>query len=170
VWQGGQILDMQAFAQSDARGPVLDALRTWRHRGLRVVNVDSAGIGHYLARSLEDAGVKVRDVNVGESPTSDDARERYANLKAELFWSLRQRFEEGEISGLTDQTTISQLASIRYEHDSRGRVKIESKEDALKRGVRSPDRAEALMLSFTPDSVNRELAELYRRPIPMRLR
>jgi hypothetical protein len=73
---------------------------------------------------------------------------RFNLLKAELYWSLRERFEAGEISGLDDALAVSQLASIRYKHDLRGRVVIESKEDAKKRGVSSPDRAESLMLCF----------------------
>jgi hypothetical protein len=60
------------------------------------------------------------------------------------------RFEEGDVAGLTDDKTIAQLASIRYQHNARGQVVIESKEEARKRGVRSPDRAEAVMLAFAP--------------------
>jgi hypothetical protein len=74
------------------------------------------------------------------------------------------------VAGLTDQTTISQLASIRYEHDARGRVVIEPKAKARDRGVRSPDRAEECMLAFAPDDPKAGLAELYRHPMPMRLR
>lgn len=111
----------------------------------------------------------MRDVNVGEAPTSDDARERYANLKAECYWGLRERFADGGIAGLTDPLMLSQLAGLRYTHDSRGRVKIESKADAQKRGVRSPDRAEALMLAFSADP-HAGLADLYRTPLQMRLR
>jgi hypothetical protein len=40
------------------------------------------------------------------------------------------------------------MARLRYEVDPRGRIKIESKEKARERGVRSPDRAEALMLAL----------------------
>jgi len=47
------------------------------------------------------------------------------------------------------QHVSSQVASILYEHDARGRVAIERKEDARKRGVKTPDRAEAVMLAFT---------------------
>jgi hypothetical protein len=47
-----------------------------------------------------------------------------------------------------DETTVGQLAGILYEIDSQGRIKIESKEDARKRGVPSPDRADALMLAL----------------------
>ena len=52
------------------------------------------------------------------------------------------------MSGLDDEVSIAQLASLRYEINPRGQVQIESKEEARKRGVRSPDRAEALMLAF----------------------
>jgi len=62
---------------------------------------------------------------------------------------LRERFEAGEVSGLTDELTFSQLASIRYKHNPRGQVVIESKADARKRGVKSPDRAEAVMLAYS---------------------
>ena len=85
------------------------------------------------------------DVNVGESPRDQD---KFANLKAELYWGLRMRLETGDISGPMDERTIGQLAGIRYKHNARGQVVIESKDDARKRGVKSPDRAEAVMLAF----------------------
>ena len=68
--------------------------------------------------------------------------------KAELYWGLRQRFQAGDVAGLTDERTIGQLAGIRYRHTARGQVEIERKEDARKRGVKSPDRAEAVMLAL----------------------
>lgn len=169
VRQGAGILDLRCWGGPDPRGDVLDALRTWRHRGLASVAVDTAGLGHYFARHLEDAGIGVVDVNVGAAPTSDQAREQHANLKAELYWSLRQRFVDGDVAGLVDRTMLAQLAGLRYQHDARGRVKIESKADAVKRGQKSPDRAEALMLAFSPDP-NAGLADLYRSPLAMRLR
>ena len=41
---------------------------------------------------------------------------------------------------------INQLASIKYGLTSKGQIKIESKDDAKKRGLRSPDRADALAI------------------------
>jgi hypothetical protein len=43
---------------------------------------------------------------------------------------------------------ISQLASIKWKANLRGLTQIESKDDLAKRGIRSPDRAEAIMLAF----------------------
>jgi phage terminase large subunit len=151
IRQGQTLRHWQAWSQADPRGAVLATLAPYRDRLLRV-KVDSVGQGYYFARHLEDQGWagKVVDVNVGEAPTSDDAKQRYANLKAELYWGLRLRAQQGDLAGLADSLTISQLASIRYGHNARGQVVIERKEDARKRGVKSPDRAEALMLAYAP--------------------
>jgi phage terminase large subunit len=143
------IVGLHAWADQDPRGAVVAALAPYRHR-LDVVNVDAAGIGYYLAKHLQDLGYPVRPVNVGERASD---RERYANLKAEFYWGLRQRFQAGDVAGLTDERTIGQLAGIRYRHTARGQVEIERKEDARKRGVKSPDRAEAVMLAFARPAV-----------------
>jgi hypothetical protein len=56
--------------------------------------------------------------------------------------------ESGAICGLNDLETEAQLSAILYRPTSSGRTEIESKDDARKRGQRSPDRAEALVLAF----------------------
>ncbi len=143
-----QIVSVQSWASADPRGAVIAALAPYRHR-LVTVNVDAIGVGYNFALHLEDQGFPVTQVNVGERPTSDYT-ERFANLKAQLYWSLREALAAGDIVGLTDDVAVSQLASILYRQDSRGRVAIESKEAARKRGVKSPDRAESVMLAFAP--------------------
>lgn len=145
VRRGAQIVGMFATAEPDPRGPVIAFLNPYK-ANLRSVQVDSIGIGYNFGLHLRDQGFPVNNVNVGE--TAPYNPERFANMKAELYWGLRETFRNGEVAGLTDDTTISQLATIRYEYTPQGKVKIESKIDARKRGVKSPDRAEALMLAF----------------------
>ena len=159
--RGEAIVDLFSTRADDARGPVLEFLAPYRHAGLASVNVDAAGLGYYLARHLADAGYRVRDVNVGESPTTEQGRERYSNLKAEAYWQLRERFSAGEIGNLTDRTTLGQLAGLKYEHDLRGKLRVEPKDKARARGVKSPDRAEALMLCFIPEDPRKVRAQLY---------
>lgn len=57
---------------------------------------------------------------------------------------------EGLLSGLSDDVAYGQLASLRFEYTSRGLVAIESKVDMARRGEKSPDRAEAIMLAYAP--------------------
>lgn len=140
--QRGQVVKLIAWHDPDPRGELLAELREWR---IERLNVDSIGVGYYLARFLQDAGYEVADINVGEAASDS---ERYANRKAELYWGLRMRYEAGDVRGVTDETAIGQLAGVRYRHNARGQVVIESKDEARKRGVPSPDRAEAVMLAF----------------------
>jgi hypothetical protein len=154
---GNTVTKLKAFSMPDPRGAVLAELKEdMRLKLLKPdsVRVDSAGIGYNFALHLRDNGVPVRMVNVGEAPSSlkDEHmvpyKEKFVNLKAQLYWGLRCRLEHGEFAGLTDERTMAQLSSIRYSHNPKGLVQIESKEDARKRGVKSPDRAEAVMLAF----------------------
>jgi hypothetical protein len=98
---------------------------------------------------LKERGFEVSSINVGSSVQGEPTnRDKYANLKAQLYWNLRETFRSGAISGVRDETLIGQLASLRYEEDLQGRIRIETKDSLRKRGVPSPDRAEALMLCF----------------------
>lgn len=145
IRHGGRVVLLKAWAHADPRGDVLAALAPYRDRNLTVC-VDSVGIGYYLGQHLRDqGGFLVLDVNVGR-PATDKAR--YANWKAELYWGLRDRFREGSVELPRDARLISQLTSLRYAYNSRGLVQMESKDALARRGVRSPDRAEALMLAF----------------------
>jgi phage terminase large subunit len=159
VRQGPRIILLRSWAHADPRGDVLAALLPLKGR-LKSIHVDVVGIGYYMAQHLRDAGLPVHEVNVGEAPRD---KEKYLNLKAELFWQFRQRAMSGELAGLTDEKSISQLAGIRYSHNNRGQIVIESKADARKRGVKSPDRAEAVILSFADVAPVYGVLEFYRQ-------
>jgi phage terminase large subunit len=170
IRSGPSIILQQTWSQQDPRGEVAAALAPFRDR-LEEVNIDSAGIGHYFAEHFSDLDYPVNFVNVGVTERVDT--EQFRLLKDQLYWGLRQRCEAGDIAGLTDELAIAQLASIRYRHNARGQVEIESKDEARKRGVKSPDRAEAIMLAFadrTPGIMRyyqdmAEAAELGYRPL-----
>jgi phage terminase large subunit len=145
VRHGQNIIDIRAFTSDDARGEVVAALLPYQSR-LSFVNVDGDGLGWYMAQHLGEH-FAVQIIQAG-SVTGNP--EQFVNLKAQLYWALRMRLEANEISGLKDEKTIAQLPSLRYRHNARGQVVIESKDEARKRGVKSPDRAEAVMLAFAP--------------------
>ena len=144
---GPKLIHLASWTESDPRGKVLAALDPFKGR-IKRLNVDSTGIGYGMARHIADFKYPVRDINVGVAARRP---EKYANLKAELYWGLRLRFQSGDISGCFSEKAIGQLAGIRYQHNARGQVLIESKDDMRKRGVKSPDLAEAVMLAFAPD-------------------
>jgi hypothetical protein len=127
---------------------VIRLLEPFRNR-LTSVRVDGTGIGHNFGLHLRDQGFPVDLVKVGlPCPTRPDLGEndpakRFANEKARFYQNLADAFERDEIEGLSDELTIGQLADLRYEIDSRGRMRIEAKRKARSRRRASPDRAEA---------------------------
>lgn len=107
--------------------------------------VDAVGVGAGVYDRLKELKQPAREMQSGQAAKDP---ERFANARAEWWWGLRERFEVGDIDIENDETLIEQLADMRYKVNSRGQVLIESKEDMKKRGVGSPDRADALMLVF----------------------
>jgi hypothetical protein len=113
--------------------------------GAEVANVDYIGVG----RGVVDRGKEIKKpfngVNVGAGARDNKG---YRNLKAEAFWGLREIFQDGDIDiDPADDELAAQLGSLIWFRSSRGQTQIESKEDMKKRGLPSPDRADALMLS-----------------------
>lgn len=142
---GPKILLHKQWTDQDPRGQVVMELNPFKGR-LKSIKVDCIGIGWNMYTHIKDIfGEIVQPVNVCE--TAHDS-EKFFDQKSEYYWGLRQRIEKGDFCGLTDDKTIGQLAGIRYKPTSRGQIQIESKQDALKRGVKSPDRAESVMLAF----------------------
>jgi hypothetical protein len=59
-------------------------------------------------------------------------------------------FEQGEVDIDPDDDKLSaQLGSIEWGIGSRGRIKIESKDDMRKRGLPSPDRPDTAAMIFS---------------------
>lgn len=140
-----------------------------RDSGSTSTKVDYIGIGHGLvdrakematdqrvlreSPQLANAAKTVVGVEVGRQAKD---KEQYVNLRAEGYWLLRERFREGNIDiDPQDEDLAAQLAAIKYKR-SGGRIQIESKEEMRKRGVSSPDDADAVMLSFLDVGVEAE--------------
>lgn len=115
-----------------------------RHRHA-LVRVDECGLGGGPADYLI-ADPEVQAIGVNVARTARDAK-KFTNLRAEAYWSLRDRARTGRMIIPADDRLIGQLSTLRYGYRPDGRLIIESKEEAMKRGVKSPDRAEAVMLS-----------------------
>ena len=107
--------------------------------------VDAIGIGAGVADRLRELGLPARGVNVAEQPA---ARERYPRLRDELWFQLREWLEARDCRLPGDEALIGEIAGPRYAIDSTGRMKVESKDEMKRRGLQSPDRADALCLTF----------------------
>lgn len=114
--------------------------------------VDVIGIGAGVVDRLDELGLPVRGVNMAESPSVDGT---YMRLRDELWWKARKFFEARDCRIPDDPALISELTSLTYDHTSAGKLVVESKKDAKKRGLRSPDIADAFVLTFGADDRQR---------------
>jgi hypothetical protein len=108
------------------------------------IMIDVIGIGSGVYDRLKEQGFPVVSVNVAERASDSD---EYARIRDELWAKVRDSLQEG-LSLPDDEELAGQLSAPKYKFDSAGRIIIESKEDMKKRGVDSPDRADALALSL----------------------
>ena len=108
--------------------------------------IDSIGLGAGVLDRCREQGLPVRGVNVGESPATDSGR--FLRLRDELWWRMREWFEGRDVSIPEDARLLGELTSVHYKLESTGKLRVEPKDSLKKRGMRSPDVAEALMLTF----------------------
>jgi hypothetical protein len=109
------------------------------------VNVDGTGVGGGVVDNLKDWGHNVWEFISGALPTDD----RFANMRSQAYWHLRDMFEYGMIDVDSDDEVLkNQLTSMKWSLDGRGRIRVETKEDYMKRlRVKSPDAADAAMMA-----------------------
>jgi phage terminase large subunit len=116
------------------------------HRA-ETVNVDVIGVGGGVVDALNMLGLpNVNGVNVAEPAWNND---KYANLKAELWFSLRQRMLDGEVS-IPDDKDLERELMCSYKYNLVGKIVIQAKDEVKKVLGRSPDLADSLVLAFAP--------------------
>jgi phage terminase large subunit len=159
VRRGTRVTRLEAWMGQDlmtTAGRVVAIAREEAACGDVWIKIDEIGMGggpldrlreSDVARELKALGIRVLGVNVAERPRDP---ERYELRRDEILFSLRDRFRTGQISVPPDDRLTAQLTSLRYFYTSRGRLQVESKEKLRERGLRSPDRADALALAFAP--------------------
>ena len=77
----------------------------------------------------------------------------YRNLKAELWYKAKAWLESRDCWLPKDEVLVGELATVRYSFTSNGKIQIEGKDEIKKRGLPSPDKADAFCLTFASDAV-----------------
>jgi hypothetical protein len=143
-------------------GNLLHDLRETR---ASTAKVDYIGVGRGMVDRAREQGAPVQGINVATAARAESAADfadtlagdGFANLRAQGYWELRERFLSGQIDiDPADDDLANQLASLRYKRTSKGKILVESKDDMKRRGLPSPDEADALMLAFLVPPVDED--------------
>lgn len=115
------------------------------------INVDVIGIGAGVVDRLIELGLPARGINVSEAPSMT---EQYLNLRAELWFRGRDWLEKRDCSLNGDEKTGAELVGPRYKYTSSAKRQVESKDDMKKRGMPSPNRADAFLLTLASEAIS----------------
>jgi hypothetical protein len=144
--RGGVVRVIYAHSGQDTMqtaGAVAQALNKPR---IGMAKIDDVGVGGGVLDRLRQLGLPAVGLNGGRRPRD---RQRFVNARAEWYWHFRELLEHGEVDiDPDDEVLAEQLCSIKYKTDAFGRIQIESKDDMRRRGMASPDRADAVVLAF----------------------
>lgn len=157
VREGNRVRIAKAWRETNEMAAIGEFIREFRNLGLTPEEIygDNCGAGKPMIARFAEVGWSINRFNAGEQAFNDS---EYLNRGAEVWDTSSRSVSRGDIILPDDSLLRAQLVSRKRLVDSRGRFKAESKEDMRKRGVKSPDRADAVtavialkqMRSFTP--------------------
>lgn len=112
------------------------------------VAIDVGGLGAGVVDRLFELGHRDRvvPVNAGSKPLNENL---YYNKRAEMWGETLKWLIDIPVQIPDDDGLHGDLCGIRYSFDSNSRLVMEKKEDMKKRGIRSPDKADSLCLTFS---------------------
>lgn len=109
--------------------------------------VDAIGTGAGVVDALREMDADVTEYKGSRSPLKGT---RFENARAESYWAVRRALEEGELALPADEALFEELLGTIWEPTGGGKVKIAAKSGMKGRLGRSPDRADALAMTFAP--------------------
>jgi hypothetical protein len=143
VREGNRLVAIESFREADSTTLVDRLIATFRRHELRPewITADNGGIGEAIIDQLHRKGWPVQRLNFGDAPRDTD---KYANLRAELYFTLAHRMQMKEVVLLRDEKLKEQLLWQQYLLDERGKLRLVPKA----RMPGSPDRADALAMLY----------------------
>ncbi|MCP4083218.1 MAG: hypothetical protein GY743_23600 [Planctomycetaceae bacterium] len=150
---GGWVAPMISWGGMDPDASATKGVDLYNGRDVHLVNVDATGVGAGVAPKMGRLGCNAHSIKVASSPTFETELGEFGILRDQLWWSVREwlRTDPGAMLP-PDELLLEELMVPTYETGT-GRIRVMSKDmmkDLLKR---SPDRADALCLTFAAPPV-----------------
>jgi hypothetical protein len=144
IRRGNRVEIVAAWCEKDTMRAVGRFVQLFREHNLPAdcIAGDEGGLGKVMCDALSEAGFYIQRVNNGTAPGNAEA---YANRGAEIWYEGRTEVERQRIILPSDRELFAQLTTRRGWPNSKGRLELESKAAMRARGIRSPDRADAVL-------------------------
>lgn len=107
---------------------------------------DADGLGKPMCDALAEAGWPITPFHGGRPSGSKD----FFNQSSQVWWEGARLIEQKAFMLPDDPDLKAQLLSRKRRYDMRGRLAVETKDDMRRRGLPSPDRADAILGAMSP--------------------
>lgn len=126
-----------------------EVVRIYNDLNAQIVFVDGTGVGGGVVDTLLALGVRVFEVQFGARPDGLNPTAKYMNKRAEIWGEMRDWLRTGSIPArVADRNLLEELSAPTYTITAKDQIQLESKEMMKRRGVSSPDFADALACTF----------------------
>lgn len=109
------------------------------------LKIDDTGVGGGVTDEMKKRGYKVIAINFGSSPSDKD---KYPNWISEAWFYMAEQMPNIQL--LFNPDLLMELSTRQWTQDTRGRRTVEGKNTYKKRGYRSPDIADAVVICYAP--------------------
>lgn len=124
------------------------------YKGIITAYIDDTGLGGGVTDRLEEvkreenlSRLEIVPINFGMKPPQDGSELKYNDITTYMWANIKTMMEAGELSLENDEELIAQLTVRKYSITSNGKIELERKKTMKERGIKSPDRADAVALS-----------------------
>ncbi len=111
------------------------------------VSGDADGLGLPMVQRIQEVGWNINEFHGGAAPRFDDD---YRHAVSEAWGEGIRKIKRKEIILPADADLKAQILGRKAKRNSSGKLELESKEDMKKRGLSSPDEADALFMALMP--------------------
>jgi hypothetical protein len=143
IRQGRKVSEMEILPKQDLMQTahyIAEVMR--RERPLQTF-IDGSGIGAGVVDRMRQLNFSVVDVNGGNSSLNP----RFLNKRAEMWWEMKEAIDGG-IELPKDQRLKEELTCVEYDYTDKGRIRLDRKSDIMEQYGFSPDRADALAMTY----------------------
>jgi hypothetical protein len=143
-----KVTKIDTYAKKDTMEVAGICSRILKNHQPAMMFIDVVGIGAGVVDRLRELGWggKIMPVNAGERAHKEKL---YLNRRAEMWGEMKKWLEDGPVQIPDEDALQADLQGPGFKFDSNQRLALEKKEDMKKRGVRSPDMADAVALTFS---------------------
>lgn len=145
---GGYVAQLISWTGVDVQVTADKAAAIFKEKGVSSARIDAIGVGAGVQPAMARAGCSAVAIKASSKPTEGTELGEFVRLRDQLWWACREWLRTDPGSMLPpDERLLEELQVPTYQTDS-GRVKIMKKEIMRELLKRSPDRADALCLTF----------------------